>query len=48
MAGGLGKLAVDTTIDTFGRFAKQFVDNPKVLNMLGNSSPQTKRWNDFN
>ena len=43
MAGGLGKLAVDTTIDTFGRFAKQFVDNPKVLNMLGNSSPQTKR-----
>ena len=40
---GLGKLAVDTTLDTFGRFAKQFVDNPKVLNMLGNSSPQTKR-----
>jgi len=40
---GLGGLAVDATIDTFGAFAKQFVDNPKVLNMLGNSSPQTKR-----
>jgi hypothetical protein len=43
MAGGLGKIAVDATIDTFGRLAKEFVGNPKTLNMLGGSSIQTKR-----
>lgn len=43
MAGGLGKLAVDTTIDTFGGLAKRFVGKPKTLNMLGGSSIQTKK-----
>tara|TARA_Y100000401_G_C8305951_1_gene216949 strand:+ start:323 stop:1270 length:948 start_codon:yes stop_codon:yes gene_type:complete len=43
MAGGLGKLAVNTTIDTFGGLAKRFVGKPKTLNMLGNSSIQTKK-----
>ena len=43
MAGGLGKLAVNTTIDTFGGLAKRFVGKPKTLNMLGGSSIQTKK-----
>ena len=43
MAGGLGKLAVNTTIDTFGGLAKRFVGKPKTLNILGSASPQTKR-----
>ena len=43
MAGGLGKLAVDTTIDTFGRLAKRFVGKPKTLNILGSASIQTKK-----
>ena len=43
MAGGLGKLAVNTTIDTFGGLAKRFVGKPKTLNILGSASIQTKK-----
>tara|TARA_R100000278_G_scaffold43713_1_gene38182 strand:+ start:159 stop:1088 length:930 start_codon:yes stop_codon:yes gene_type:complete len=37
MAGG------GIALDAFGAFAKQFSDNPKILNLLGNTSPISKR-----